>query len=110
MKSSKLPSELTFSLAALAVIVVIVHAVYVLHVRPVASAILKQDQIRIAQDPNYVSDRSFYVLIKDYEQESTIVLMLWALTLLAYKAVSQRDERRALDGDFFKHHIGDDVG
>ncbi len=102
MKSSKLPSEFTFSLAALAVIVVIVHAVYVLHVRPVASAILTEDRVRIAQDPNYVSDRSFYVLIKDYEQESEIILMLWALTLLAYKALVQRDERRALDGDLFK--------
>jgi biopolymer transport protein ExbB/TolQ len=102
MKASRLPSELTFSLAALALIVVIVHSVFVLHVRPVASAILAQDRARMLEDPNFVSDRSFYVLIKDYEQESTIILMLWALALLGYKALSQRDERRALEGDLFK--------
>ena len=92
----KLPNEFVFSLVSLALAIVIVHSVFVLHVRPVAEAIMTVDRERMLADPAYVSQRSIYIVIKDYEQEAEIILMLWALALMGYKALAQRIEQRAL--------------
>lgn len=92
----KIPHEFTFIIAALMIAAVFVHSVYLLHIRPVAEMTLKLDRERMAEDPEYVSDRSFYVVIKDYEQQATITLMLWALAIMGYKALHQRRESEAL--------------
>jgi biopolymer transport protein ExbB/TolQ len=42
------------------------------------------------------------VLIKDYEQEAVIILMLWALAILGYKAVAQGHEMRALRAELLR--------
>lgn len=91
------PSEFVFSLFALAITVVIVHGAFVLDVRPKAQAILAEQREGMLHDPNYIADRSFYVLIKDYEQESEIILFIWALAIIAYKARRQSRERQVLD-------------
>jgi len=93
----KLPNEFIFSLVALALAIVIIHSVYVLHIRPVANAIVASEREQMANDPNYVAERSLYVIVKDYEQEATIILMLWAVALMGYKALTQRAEQRALE-------------
>jgi biopolymer transport protein ExbB/TolQ len=98
----KLPSEFLFSLVALGLAIVVIHSLFVLHVRPVAAAILANDRQMMLKDPEYVSERSIYVLVKDYEQESEIILMIWALAILAYKAAAQRRERAALDAGLLK--------
>jgi biopolymer transport protein ExbB/TolQ len=96
------PNEFFFSIFALLVVTIFVHAIFVLHVRPTAQAILERDRAAQIKDPSYVSERSFYVLIKDYEQEAEIILMLWAIAILAFKARQQRIERFALDADMLK--------
>jgi biopolymer transport protein ExbB/TolQ len=93
------PSEFVFSVFALAVAIVIVHSIFVLHVRPRAQAVLERDRIEMARDPNYVAQRSLYVIIKDYEQEAEIILMLWALAIMGYKARHQARERRVLESN-----------
>jgi biopolymer transport protein ExbB/TolQ len=98
----KLPNEFLFTIVALLVSIVIVHAVYVLHVRPVAEATLQADRERMMADPNYVSQRSLEVVLKDYEQEAEVILMLWALAIMGYKAIAQRREQRALDADLLR--------
>lgn len=98
----KLPNELLFTIVALLIATLVVHTVYVLHVRPVAEATLRMDRERMQEDPNYVADRSFYVVIKDYEQEATIILMLWALAIMGYKAQVQRRESEALAAELLK--------
>lgn len=96
------PSEFVFSLFALAITVVIVHGAFVLDVRPKAQAILAEQREGMLHDPNYIADRSFYVLIKDYEQESEIILFIWALAIIAYKARRQSRERQVLDSELLK--------
>lgn len=92
----KLPNEFTFTVVALLLSVILVHAAYVLHVRPVAEAQMRADREAMAKDPEYVQQRSIYVVIKDYEQEAEIILMLWALAILGYKALAYRREAQAL--------------
>lgn len=98
----RLPDEFLFSLISLALAIVIVHSAYVLHVRPTADAILTEQRVRMQEDPNFVSERSIYVVIKDYEQEAEIILMLWALTILGYKGLAYSRERQALDAGLLK--------
>ena len=98
----KLPSEFVFIVAALLIAAVFVHSVYILHIRPVAEMTLKIDRERMAEDPEYVADRSIYVVIKDYEQQATITLMLWALAIMAFKAIQQRREAEALESELLR--------
>lgn len=92
----KLPNEFIFTVVALLLSVILVHAAYVLHVRPVAEAQMRADREAMAKDPEYVQQRSIYVVIKDYEQEAEIILMLWALAILGYKTLAYRREVQAL--------------
>ena len=41
-------------------------------------------------DPEYVQQRSLWVIIRDFEQEACFVLMLWALAIMTYKGRSAR--------------------
>jgi biopolymer transport protein ExbB/TolQ len=99
-------NEFIFSLVALAICVAVVHSIYVLHVRPTAQAIIAQQRSAAQRDRNFVADRSIYVIVKDYEQESEIILLLWALAILGYKGVHQSRERRVLDSGVLKLQEG----
>lgn len=96
------PTEFVYQLFALLVAFILVHALYVTLIRPQADAFLEQEAIRIKTDPEYVQQRSFFVVIKDYEQEACIVLALWALAILGYKGVAAWRERRLLDEDLLR--------
>jgi biopolymer transport protein ExbB/TolQ len=100
--NKKLPNEFLFTVVALLIVTVFVHAAYVLHIRPVAEATLRADRERMVTDPNYVAERSFYVIIKDYEQEAEIILMFWALAIIGYKAVVQQRELRVLRAEVLR--------
>ena len=63
---------------------------------------MRADRERMFKDPNYVQQRSIYVVIKDYEQEAEIILMLWALAILGYKAIEQRRERQVLEAELLR--------
>ncbi|NIV19038.1 MAG: MotA/TolQ/ExbB proton channel family protein, partial [Woeseiaceae bacterium] len=53
--------------------------------------------IERAADPEYVSERSNWVLIMNLEQESCFILMFWALAIMGYKARTMLEERKLLD-------------
>jgi len=84
-------------LFSLIIAIIVVHAFYVGVVRPNAAAELEEQAILIAEEPDYVPERSVFVIIMDFEQESCFVLMLWALSIMGYKAWSAKQERDLLD-------------
>lgn len=88
--------EFVFQLFALVISVILVHAVYVTVVWPNAEAVLAEQREMMKSDPDYVAETSFYVVVKDYEQESCFVLMLWCLAIIAYKGREAVEERRLL--------------
>ncbi len=94
-----IPTEFVFQMASLLIAVIFVHAFYVAVVRPNAAAIIEEQQIQIEENPDYVLERSFFVIIRDFEQESCFVLMLWALSILGYKAYAASLERALLQQD-----------
>ena len=50
-------------------------------------------------DPTFVPERSIWVILRDYEQESEIVLMLWALAIIGQKALALRREQALFERD-----------
>ena len=96
---TRAPSELMFSLFALIIFVIAVHSVYVTVVRPKAAVVIAAQREGMKNDPNYVSQRSLYVVLKDWEQESCVILALWALAIIGYKAWHTRSERKLLEKD-----------
>jgi biopolymer transport protein ExbB/TolQ len=93
------PTEFVFSLFALIIFVIAVHAVYVTVVRPRANAVLAEQREAMKRDPNYVAERSIYVVLKDWEQEAEVILGLWAFAIIGYKNWNSRRERQLLERD-----------
>ena len=74
-----------FQAASLLLAAAVVHTAYVTLVWPRGDAQLAAQQARMQVDPGYVQERSLWVILRDYEQEAEIVLMLWALAIIADK-------------------------
>jgi len=70
------PTEFVFQVFALLIAFILVHALYVTVIRPQADAFLRQQAASLRADPDHVQQQSFFVVLKDYEQESCLVLML----------------------------------
>ena len=93
------PNEFLFSLFTLLAATIVVHAIWVAVVRPNAQAVLVAQAEAMKADPDYVPERSLWVIVKDYEQEACLVLMLWAIGIISYKARRTLRERAALEED-----------
>jgi biopolymer transport protein ExbB/TolQ len=97
MKKNTIPVEFVFQLFALIIAIIVVHAFYVSVVRPNATQIIAEQNLQASQDPDFVRERSTWVLIKDMEQEACFILMFWALAIMGYKARDILRERTLLD-------------
>ncbi|MFV1972174.1 MAG: MotA/TolQ/ExbB proton channel family protein [Thiohalobacterales bacterium] len=98
----KFPAELVYQVFSLLIAFILVHAVYVTLIRPQASAFMEQEAVNMRADPGYVQQRSFYVVVKDYEQETSFVLMLWAFSILGYKGRAVYRQQQLLERDLLQ--------
>ena len=105
----QLPFEFIFHIFSLFIAIILVHAVYVSVVRPNAAAVLEEQAIQINENPNYIPERSIYVVIKDLEQECCFVLMLWAISLMGYKSLSSFNERKILESNLVPINQGTSI-
>lgn len=104
------PNEFVFQVFALLIAFILVHSVYVTVVRPSATQHLEQEAANMAANPAYITQDSFYVVIKDYEQEACFILMLWALSILTYKGLVTRRQQAMLDRDLLQLPPGMPIG
>ena len=95
-----LPFEFIYQVVALVLAIIVVHLAYVTVVRPNADAILEAQAERSQTGEAFVPDRSLYVVLRDYEQESCFILMLWAMSIMGLKARNCLRERRLLQEPF----------
>jgi len=103
MKTGKSASfEFVYQVLALIGAVIVVHVVYVTVIRPNAQAELERQAELRAEDPDYIPERSLFVVVKDYEQEVCFILMLWALAIMGYKAVCISRDRKLLQRDLLQ--------
>lgn len=98
-------SDFLMELFALLAIFVVVHAFYTAVVRPRANAIVAEQNAAMATDPNYVPERTFWVIAKDYEQEACFVLGFWAIFVMLHRGSKVSRSRRLLERDFL--HLPD---
>lgn len=96
---TRYPKEFLYSLGALLAAVIVVHAIWSFWVRPGAEAVLAVQAEAMRKDPNYVPVRSMFVIMKDWEQESCVILMIWALAMIGFKNQTSRREQEILDAD-----------
>ena len=99
MKKNTIPVEFVYQLFALIISIIIVHGYYVSVIRPNANQIIIEQKIEAEVNPNYVKERSAWVLVKDFEQESCFILMIWALAIMGFKIGSILNERKLLEAN-----------
>ena len=81
---TRYPKELLFSLGSLLLAIVVIQSIWSFWVRPNAQAVLTAQYEQMRKDPNYVPERSMFVIMKDWEQESCVILMIWALAMIGF--------------------------
>ena len=89
--------EALFQVAALILAVIIVHATYITVIRPNAELLQEQQNLLQQTDENFVPERSVFIILRDFEQETCIILMLWAVAIIGLKTQSTLRERSLLD-------------
>jgi biopolymer transport protein ExbB/TolQ len=98
-QSFPLSFEFLYQLFSLIIIIIIVHALYVAIIRPNADAFLVEQAALMEENPSHVTEQSPFVIIRDYEQETCFILMLWALAIMVYKALVTVKHRALLQLD-----------
>ena len=97
---SKLYSnDLLFQVTTLVLAFLIMHVPWTLVVRPRARVVLETQAREMRTNPEYIQERSWWVIIKDPEQEWEFILCLWALCIMGAKWHSSTRERKLLEGD-----------
>ena len=96
------PTEFDYQVWSLLIAFILVHALDVTLIRPQAEVFLEREAAQLQADPAYVPQRSFYVVIKDYEQEACLVLMLWAFAILGYKGRAAWRQQKLLEQDLLQ--------
>jgi len=91
------PSEFFVTMFALVFTILVVHATYVAWIKPNGDALVAAEQARMRADPDFVPERSFFLVINAPEQEVEIIHFVWALLIIGYKALLIRRERKLLN-------------
>ncbi|MEO0367620.1 MAG: MotA/TolQ/ExbB proton channel family protein [Pseudomonadota bacterium] len=91
-------SEFFYQIVALVLSAMVVHTIYVGLVRPNAEIVIAAERAAIAAQAETGQtvdvERSAWVVLKDYEQESCFILMLWVMAIMALKANNVANQRR----------------
>ena len=94
--TNRVNSEMFYQLVALLLSIVITHALYVSLIRPNADSIIRQQTETAAAGGPQETSRSFFIIVKDLEQESCFILMFWALAIMGYKGRKSNLEKHML--------------
>jgi len=94
--SKQATNEMFFQLIALLLSIIIVHSIFVTVVRPNAENLIRQHTEMAAAGEDYVVPRSLHIVLKDLEQESCVILMIWALAIMGYKSRNAARQRSML--------------
>ena len=93
-------SDFFYQIVALILSFIVVHTLYVGLVRPNAEAVLEAERQLVAQQAETGGivkiERSAWVVLKDYEQESCFILMLWVMAIIGLKAQGVYAQRRLM--------------
>lgn len=92
------------SLVVLVVSIVVVHFVYTGLIRPQAEIVIES-----ARQLGQTSPRDLVVILKDYEQEICMILMVWGSYLIMVKLIALLRERYLFRVDLLKQASGESL-
>jgi biopolymer transport protein ExbB/TolQ len=101
--------EALFSVGALLISAMVVQTIYATVIRPRAAAILALPAPQEAEQEGKPAEesatptrnlRSVFVILKDYEQETALILAFWALALIGHQAQAVTRNRRLLSKEY----------
>jgi len=95
--TTKNNNEFFYQVFALLISFILVHAIYVTVIRPNAETLLRHNIELAAAGEEYRVPNSMFIVVKDLEQESCFILMLWAIAIMGYKGRTAIREGRAHD-------------
>lgn len=91
---------------ALAGIVLLVHALFLWVIRPQAAAYTQSRAALSEEEKLAESTPPLVMVLKDYEQEACMILFLWALSLMGYKARQLKSHVALMEQDFVQVEEG----
>jgi biopolymer transport protein ExbB/TolQ len=94
--------DLFFQLGTLLGSIIVVHTIYLTLIRPEA-----QRLVSAALATNQPTERTLFIILKDYEQEICLILMFWAICIIAKKITELLKYRHFLEVDLIDRN--DDV-
>lgn len=100
----KYPKSFALKSVGLAVIILLVTAVYEFLIRPAAQADFEQGRAISAESGQ--TPFSLWIVLKDYEQQVCFILCFWGLFLLALKIKDSMAENKSLEVDYLE--LGDE--
>lgn len=85
------------------------HTAYVAVVRPKATAVLAEQKAAALADSNYASEPDVWVILKDYEQELEIIMMIWGCAIMGWKFRNLKREQALFDAGLFSVAEGESL-
>tara|TARA_X000001036_G_C20564924_1_gene760098 strand:- start:120 stop:914 length:795 start_codon:yes stop_codon:yes gene_type:complete len=98
----KIAFDLIYSFLSLIISIILVHLIYLTIIRPNAETTIQDQTVQLIENPQLIPERSFYIIVKDIEQEACFVLMFWAISLMLLKGQQNISERRVLQMNLVK--------
>ncbi len=92
----RMSSEFIYQVFALLIAVIVVHAIYVGVIRPSANAQIERNMALQAAGEEVTAARTLSIVIRDFEQESCFILLIWALAIMGYKGRRMMREQDVL--------------
>jgi len=110
-KSSLFSRENVYQFSGLLISIIIIHLTYIAVIRPQATKIQATNILKAAQqlDNGFVPERSFFVIIKDYEQQICFTLMIWAMMIIIYKLRQVWHEKIILNENLLDIETGERI-
>ena len=93
-------------LGVLVVITVIVQLIYASYVRPTADQWLEEQRAIARTTPGYTPARSIWVIIRDPEQQATIIIAIWSIMLSVMRFRELKQQRELLGAGYFTKEAG----
>ena len=81
-----------------------VHSIYLLFIDPAATF-----QVALAESENRAPDRTLSIILKDFEQETCLMLALWALTIIYIKWKRIKEQTAILDSNIFDSELNEKI-
>ncbi len=100
MRTQQGRNEFWVQIISLLVIVITVHALYELKIRPDALRWQQESAALLESNPEQELVPPVVMVLKDMEQEACIIIMLWGMAILGYKAFCLQGDIKLLDLEF----------